>query len=67
MLRLRFLAMCTMVTLLLSVRNVTADFPSAADRRLAQNNGWIYDDFEAGLKKAKSTGKPMMVVLRCPP
>jgi len=28
---------------------------------------WIYDDFEAGLAEAKSTGKPMMVVLRCVP
>ena len=28
---------------------------------------WIYDDLEAGLAEAKSTGKPMLVVLRCVP
>src|SRR5581483_8235719 len=28
---------------------------------------WIYDDLDAGLAEAKSTGKPMLVVLRCVP
>ena len=44
-----------------------ADFPPAADRRVAQANGWIYDDFAKGLAEAKKSGKPLMVVLRCPP
>ena len=28
---------------------------------------WIYNDFKAGLAKAKQTGKPLLVVLRCVP
>lgn len=28
---------------------------------------WIYNDFEAGLRLAKETGKPLMVVMRCVP
>jgi len=45
----------------------SADFPPEWDRRQAQQNGWIYDDFDSGVAKAKEGGKPMMVVLRCPP
>jgi len=43
------------------------DFPPEWDRKAALENGWIYDDLPAGLAKAKETGKPLMVVLRCPP
>lgn len=39
----------------------------AADRKVAVENGWIYDDLKAGYAKAKETGKPMLVVVRCPP
>jgi hypothetical protein len=28
---------------------------------------WIYNDFRAGMAKAKETGKPLLVVLRCVP
>ncbi len=28
---------------------------------------WIYNDFKAGMAKAKQTGKPLLVVLRCIP
>ena len=28
---------------------------------------WIYNDFKGGLAKAKQTGKPLLVVLRCVP
>jgi hypothetical protein len=28
---------------------------------------WIYNDFKAGLARAKQTGKPLLVVLRCVP
>lgn len=41
--------------------------PPEWDRRNAERHGWIYDDFNAGLAKAEATGKPLFVVLRCPP
>jgi hypothetical protein len=41
--------------------------PPQWDRRVAEQHGWIYDDFDAGLAQAKETGKPLFVVLRCPP
>ena len=44
-----------------------ADFPPEWDRRQSQEHGWIYDDFETGVARSKETGKPMLVVLRCPP
>jgi len=47
--------------------DATADGPSRYDRATAEKYGWIYDDFDAGVKQAKATGRPMMVVLRCPP
>jgi len=28
---------------------------------------WIYDDFGAGLAKAKASRKPLLLVLRCVP
>lgn len=28
---------------------------------------WIYNDFPKGLAEAKTTGKPLLVVLRCVP
>ncbi|MCA8960318.1 MAG: hypothetical protein KDC38_07385 [Planctomycetes bacterium] len=43
------------------------DFPPAWDREAAVENGWIYDDWDAGLAQAKESGRPLMVVLRCPP
>lgn len=43
------------------------DFPPPWDREAAHANGWIYDDLSAGLAEARETGKPLMVVLRCPP
>ncbi len=39
----------------------------AEDRKVAVENGWIYDDLKAGYARAKETGKPMFVVVRCPP
>ena len=39
----------------------------AEDRKVAVENGWIYDDLKAGYAEAKETGKPMLVVVRCPP
>ncbi|MDP6445414.1 MAG: hypothetical protein QGG36_27185 [Pirellulaceae bacterium] len=64
--RTPLLLLTTLLTLL-PLQRATADGPSPADRRLAAANGWIYDDFAKGLATAKQTGKPLMVVLRCPP
>lgn len=44
-----------------------ADFPPEWDRQQATEYGWIYDDFASGVTAAQETGKPMLVVLRCPP
>ena len=37
------------------------------DRALAVSNGWIYNDLPAGFAEARKTGKPLLVVIRCPP
>lgn len=38
------------------------------DRQKVLSDGyWIYNGFEEGIKQAKETGKPMLVVLRCIP
>lgn len=38
------------------------------DRAKVLSDGyWIYNGFEEGIKQAKETGKPMLVVLRCIP
>ena len=38
------------------------------DRATMENDArWIYNDFKAGFAKAKQTGKPLLVVLRCVP
>lgn len=38
------------------------------DRKERARDGyWIYDDLEAGFTRARETGKPMLVVLRCIP
>ena len=37
------------------------------DRMLAEKHGWIYNNLAQGYATAKATGKPLMVVIRCPP
>src|SRR5207253_584762 len=38
------------------------------DRSALEYDGrWIYNDFRVGFAKAKQTGKPLLVVLRCVP
>ena len=37
------------------------------DRRLAEEHGWVYNDLSKGFAEAKRTGKPLFVVIRCPP
>lgn len=34
---------------------------------MAQDERWIYNDFERGFAEAKRTGRPVLVVLRCVP
>ncbi len=34
---------------------------------MEKSDRWIYNDWRGGLEKAKSTGKPLLVVLRCVP
>jgi hypothetical protein len=36
------------------------------DRKLAAAGGWIYNDLTKGFTLAKTSGKPLLVVLRCP-
>ena len=37
------------------------------DRKLAESNGWIYNDFDKALEEAKRLDKPILVVIRCSP
>ena len=37
------------------------------DRRQAEENNWIYNSLPKGFAEAKRTGKPLLVVIRCPP
>ena len=34
---------------------------------LENDERWIYNDFRAGFEKAKQTGKPLLIVIRCVP
>ena len=62
-------ALCIAVVLIAALdgRHVSADTPNSVGARLAAANGWIYGDLGAGMAEAKQTGRPLMVVLRCPP
>ena len=37
------------------------------DRRQAEENNWVYNSLPKGFAEAKRTGKPLFVVIRCPP
>ena len=37
------------------------------DREFALEHQWIYNDLDRGLELARRTGKPLFVVIRCPP
>jgi len=46
----------------------TRDQMVLSDRDNVLGGGkWIYNDFTKGLDEARSTGKPLLVVLRCVP
>jgi hypothetical protein len=66
--------MKTRLILLLTLGSIAcADAAALAQRRRprfadqqAARNGWIFD-LESGKARARETGKPLMVVLRCVP
>ena len=38
------------------------------DRKIAEAGGpWVYNDLDKGFEQAKQTGKPLLIVFRCPP
>lgn len=37
------------------------------DGQIAAAHDWIYNDLPIGIAHARKTGKPLMVVIRCPP
>ena len=40
---------------------------SASDREFSEHFGWIYNNLTGGISEAQRAGKPLMVVIRCPP
>jgi hypothetical protein len=54
-----------------SARSATVKDREGAVRKdresLATDTRWVYNDFQSGLRAAKSSGKPLLVVLRCVP
>lgn len=59
--------LCSAVVFVSLAAVLHADGPSPQDRRDALKYGWIYDDFDAAVAKAKESDKPILAVLRCPP
>jgi hypothetical protein len=37
----------------------------ADQKRFRESDYWIYNDLPAGLARAKETGQPLLVVIRC--
>ncbi len=56
-------ASCFFLTSLLEARSPLGE--TLKDIEVASH--WIYDDWPRAVAKAKSTGKPLLVVLRCVP
>ena len=63
----RMQAISPLAMVLAIAMTASADFPPEWDRKQSEEHGWIYDDFDAGVAKANESGKPLLVVLRCPP
>jgi serine protease Do len=62
----------TVVFALLTV--TTAQAQSERDKKVLADRAdvlaagdWIYNDLTAGIEKAKASGKPLLIVLRCIP
>lgn len=63
----RILIVGLFVTLAVAGALGAAQRPSLEeDRRIAERHNWIYDDLDRGMNLAWKTGKPLMVVIRCP-
>ncbi len=43
------------------------DSDQQQDRELAEKHGWIYNDLSTANSAAETSGKPLLVVIRCPP
>ena len=68
--RLPHLALCIALLQSVSPGETVKDREAAVreDRTALEYDArWIYNDFRAGFAKAKQTGKPLLVVLRCVP
>ncbi len=64
------------LTLLLLLATISLSGETVKDRagavlddrsNMKKNDRWIYNDWQRGFDQAKSTGKPLLVVLRCVP
>ena len=65
-----FLCFCFVLQLVISVQATaqTRDEMVQNDRQKITAEGfWIYNDIPEAFKRAKQTGKPVLVVLRCIP
>src|SRR5262249_4662822 len=68
--RLNRVLLASVVPLLLLVRAQAQDYDRAlrGDRAAFDRpSAWIYDALSAGIKAARQTGKPLLVVFRCIP
>ena len=68
--RFPHLALCIALLQSMSFGEAVKDREAAVrkDRTALEYDArWIYNDFRAGLAKAKQTGRPLLVVLRCVP
>ena len=64
----RLLMFACLGSLLLGRYAIADDGPDQPrDRRRAEDNNWIYNEHAKGFAEAKQTGKPLFVVIRCPP
>jgi hypothetical protein len=64
--RCSFLAVLTIAGLALTHASACAQHGRDEDEHAAGRNGWG-SSLAAGLRQARQTGKPLMVVLRCVP
>jgi serine protease Do len=68
MARIAILLCATFAVFLTASAAETRDAKVRNDRATVQATGlWIYNDLPAGFAEAKTTGKPLLIVLRCVP
>lgn len=64
----RFFMFACLGSLLLGRCSLADDGPDQPhDRKQAEDNNWVYNNLAKGFAEAKRTGKPLFVVIRCPP